>query len=93
MSSGATRNISVTKKPRYVIFVMTRTSDTTGRNYAACYDSTNDAYSYAYYGSDGYAKTQTASGKPSIITTVSATTVTVANTTNATCRTHAFIYY
>lgn len=93
MSGNTSRNITVTKTPRYIIFILVRANDTSGRNYCTCYDVGKDTYTYEYYGGDGYAKTETASGKPSLITTVSSTTVTVNNTVASTCRSHVLIYY
>ena len=91
MNGSASRSITVTKMPRYVIFLMTRNSDSTGRNYSWFYDVAKDAYSLIQYTADGYSHNES-TGAPTTIS-VTSSSVTVTNTTAATCRTHVLIYY
>ena len=91
MSANSSRNITVTKMPKYVIFVMVRNSDSTGRSYAWAYDIEKACYTYFNYTADGYSYTKTESALS--IITASSTRVTVTNNTAATCRTHVLIYY
>lgn len=91
MNGNASRSITVTKMPRYVIFLMTRNSDSTGRNYSWFYDVANSKYALIQYTADGYSHSES-TGAP---TTISATSssVTVTNTATVVCRTHVLIYY
>lgn len=91
MNGNASRSIAVTKTPRYVIFLMTRNSDSTGRNYSWFYDVAKSAYSLIQYTADGYTHSEN-TGAPTAISATSSS-VTVTNTSAATCRTHALIYY
>lgn len=91
MSANSSRNITVTKTPRYVIFLMIRNSDSTGRSYGWCYDVQNSQYEYFNYTADGYGHTEDTGTLSNI--TVTSSSVTVTNTTAATCRTHVLIYY
>jgi len=91
MSSNASRSIAVTKTPRYVIFLMTRNSDSTGRNYSWFYDVANSKYELIQYTADGYSHSES-TGTPTAISATSSS-VTVTNTSSAVCRTHALIYY
>ena len=91
MNGNASRSITVTKTPRYVIFLMTRNSDSTGRNYSWFYDVAKGAYSLIQYTADGYSHSEN-TGAPTAISATSSS-VTVTNTSSAVCRTHALIYY
>ena len=93
MASGATRSITVTKKPRYVILLTNRQSDTTGRGQSFCYDADNDQYAYAAYTSDGYLNSKQTAGMPTLITSVSSSSVTLKNTNAASIRSSCMIYY
>lgn len=93
MAASASRNITVTSKPRVVILIQSqRGSD--GAQFLNIYDSVKDKYTTAtYISSSGYSYTS-GTGLPGRITTVSATTVTVRNaSTGYGVRSSVLIYY
>lgn len=93
MASGATRSIAVTQKPKYVILLTNRQSDTSGRGQSFCYDSENNQYAYAAYTSDGYANSKQSSGMPTLITSVTSSSVELRNSNAASIRSSCMIYY
>ena len=93
MAQNATRSITVTKKPRYVVLTTNRQSDTTGRGQCFLYNVKTDTYTYGAYTSDGYLNSKNSSGKPTLITSVTSSSVGLKNTNAASVRTTCFIYY
>ena len=92
LSSGATRTIAVTQNPKYVIYLIVRTSDTNGRHYFTFYDVENDCNTRVEYTASGYVYSTEQSGSGDI-SSVSSSAVVVVNSMSATCRTDVLIYY
>ena len=92
MNGATTRNIAVTQMPRLIIYDMAPMS-TQGNYYHFYYDVTQDKYFSDYHNANGYAQAS-GNGKPSGITSVTSSNVTVKNIANSTqYRTSALIYY
>lgn len=93
MAASSSRNITVTKKPRYIVLCESQRG-TDGAQFCQIYDAVNNTYAQAnYQANNGYSHAS-GTGLPGRITTVSATTVTVRNaSTSYGVRSSVLIYY
>lgn len=93
IAANSSRNITVTKKPRYVVLCESQRG-TDGAQFCQIYDAVNNTYAQAHYLADGGYTHAEGTGLPGRITTVSATTVTVRNaSTGYGVRSSVLIYY
>ena len=90
ISGNSSKNITVTQLPRFVVFVGINSS-TAGRFILDVYDVKQNKYLEEKYSSQYYNSTGT--GYPDNITAVTASTVTVKNSTSSTYRSTTLIYY
>ena len=90
ISGNSNKNITVTQLPRFVVFLGVNAGNA-GRFAFAIYDVANDKFYYASY-TGSYSKSS-GSGKPTNITAVTSTTVTVRNASGSSYTTTTLIYY
>lgn len=93
ISASSSRTITVTQKPKYIVYFLDRYTYTDGRGALIAYDVTNNCFSVSNYTADGYSSGKNYSGLPESLTSVTSSSVVLKNAYAQAIRTHVFIYY
>ena len=92
MSGNSTRTVAVTQKPRFIIYTYTRNGNSSGYGGLTAIDVEKGTRSYSKYGNNGFITTKQ-DASVNEVTTITASSITVANPNSYEIRNFVLIYY